>query len=104
MYFVAARFTKAAAARLTLRAYCRIQLAGQSRYLHVPSHKNIALEIDKIFVPLTLEKSGSRESTNHRSVASSGNRVQIVGDPGSGKSTVIKPPRCLEWLVAATSC
>jgi hypothetical protein len=90
MYFLAARFTKAAAARFTLRAYCRIQLAGQSRYLHVPSHKNVALEIDKVFVPLTLEKSGSREAANHRSVASSGNRVQIVGDPGSGKSTVIK--------------
>src|SRR3954452_18623291 len=44
---------------LTLRWYCRIRLAGENRYLHVPSRTDTKLEIDRVYVTLTLERSGT---------------------------------------------
>jgi hypothetical protein len=82
--------TQKIAARTTLRRYCRLQLAGQSKYINVPGAVEVNLEIDRIFVPLILERAGSEETYDHWDMRNAGNRIRIVGDPGSGKSSVSK--------------
>jgi len=82
--------TQRIAAALSLRRYCQLQLSGQSRFLNVPGSIEINLNIDEIFVPLVLERAGSNEVYTHADVSNVGNRVRIIGDPGSGKSSVAK--------------
>lgn len=78
------------AARVSLKAYCRLLLAA-TRYVPVPSTRDITLEIDKIFVGLNLENAGSSQKTfSHTDLLTAGNRVRLVGDPGSGKSCLTK--------------
>jgi hypothetical protein len=86
------RFIKSSFAwALTLKRYCRLQLAGENKYLYVPSRGDIKLDIDHVFVNLTLEYIGVQKSTyNHTDILSIGNRIRVVGDPGSGKSSLIK--------------
>ncbi len=79
-----------AAASLTLKRYCRLQLAGPSQYLHVPASIEIGLDIDTIFVPLILENRGMNAVFSNTSVLTAGNRIRIIGDPGSGKSSAAK--------------
>lgn len=79
------------AARFTLRRYCRLQLLKENKYLYVPSRSDVKLEIDKVFVNLTLEEqSDSGESYDHDTLFSAGNRIRVIGDPGSGKSSLVK--------------
>lgn len=59
-------------------ALLRVPLGGKGR----------ALRIDKVFVPLALEGSGRR--IFHSEVLAAGSRLRISGDPGSGKSTIMK--------------
>jgi hypothetical protein len=78
------------AARTSLKAYCRSLLAS-TRYVPVPSTRDINLEIDNIFVTLNLENAGiSQRGVTHSTILSTGNRLRLVGDPGSGKSCLIK--------------
>ena len=84
-------FVQSLAARISLRQYCHVQLAkGSTRYLQVPGKTQIPLETDDIFVPLRLEQSGTNRPTSQRGLARIGNRIRIVGDPGSGKSSLVK--------------
>jgi hypothetical protein len=46
------------AASLTLKRYCRLQLAGSTRYLRVPATAEISVDIDRIFIPLVFENPG----------------------------------------------
>lgn len=78
------------AASLTLRRYCRLQLAGPTRYLRVPASAEISIDIDRIFVPLTLENQGLSSSYDSTSLLDAGARVRVIGDPGSGKSSAAK--------------
>ena len=82
--------TQRIAATLSLRRYSRLQLAGQNRFLNVPGIVEINLEIDEIFVPLTLERAGTSRNYSHSDILGIGDRIRIVGDPGSGKSSVAK--------------
>src|SRR5271154_2567077 len=58
IYHISAFLSTAAAASLSLRRYARLQLSGSSRYLFIPAARDVHLEIDKIFVPLILERAG----------------------------------------------
>ena len=79
------------AASLTLKKYCNLILKGSYRHLHVPSRSEIALDIDQVYVPLILEQQGNKQATyTHTNLLSAGNRIRVVGDPGSGKSSLIK--------------
>jgi hypothetical protein len=83
--------TQSAAGRLTLRRYCRVQLGGATQYLSVPSRVDVLLEIDRAYVPLVLEGQGTKQlSYTHSDVIAAGNRIRVIGDPGSGKSTLVK--------------
>jgi hypothetical protein len=79
-----------AAASLTLKRYCRLQLAGSTKYLRIPATAEVSIEIDKIFVPLVLENPGVNAVYNSNSLLQAGNRIRIIGDPGSGKSSAAK--------------
>ena len=79
------------AGTLTLRRYCKLKLCDDSRYLYVPSSLDIKLDIDTVFVPLTLEEQVTNDRKyNHANLLSVGNRIRIIGDPGSGKSSLVK--------------
>jgi hypothetical protein len=78
-------------ASISMRQYCRKQLGTErSKYLPVPG-SDVLLRTDDIFVPLTLEYGGNREGKfSHRDLLNAGDRLRIVGDPGSGKSSLVK--------------
>ena len=78
------------ASRLSLKRYCRLQLAGRSRLLTVPAREDFSLETDRVFVPLVLAQHGSRASYTHNDFMQVGNRIRVIGDPGSGKSSLVK--------------
>jgi hypothetical protein len=79
----------AAAAPLSACSYAYHALMdNRTALLRVPSKKDRALKTDDIFVPLALEGSGRR--IFHSEVLAAGNRLRISGDPGSGKSTIMK--------------
>jgi len=76
---------------LTLKRYCRNKLSEENRFLYVPSSLDIKLEIDTVFVSLNLDNHGTEKSSyNHTDILSTGNRIRVIGDPGSGKSSLVK--------------
>ena len=80
------------ASRLTLRKFCEMKLKSDTgKYLLVPSVQDIALNVDDVFVPLLLNNQGSGQALyTHVNLFSAGSRIKIVGDPGSGKSSLVK--------------
>lgn len=83
-------FRTALMRRVSLRRYCRTLLGKSgSRYLTVPGRTSIFLETDSVFVPLRFSKKmGSQDLLEE--VLGKSLRVRIIGDPGSGKSSLIK--------------
>jgi hypothetical protein len=83
--------TRSISARLSMRRYCQIQLADESgRTLQVPGQRSTPLDVDEVYVPLMLELGGLDEAYTSSDALNAGNRLIVVGDPGSGKSTFIK--------------
>jgi hypothetical protein len=79
------------AASLSLRRYCRLQLGNESQHLFVPSSKDIKLDLDQVFVTLSMDFQGSSQKDySHRDMLRISNRLRVVGDPGSGKSSLTK--------------
>ena len=86
-------FNESLARRVSLRQYARIQLAKKSKlqFLTVPGVSDTKLPLDNVFVPLRLEDpSGHGETRTHLDFATPGARVRIIGDPGSGKSSLVR--------------
>jgi hypothetical protein len=50
----------------------------------------VALDVDEVFVPLTLELGGRNKTFTNSNLLEAGSRLVVVGDPGCGKSTLIK--------------
>lgn len=91
LYYSGRLFKHSGAARFSLRHYCALQLKGNSEHLQVPSRKEISLNTDKTYVPLFMEQQGMRErSFTHEDLLTVGNRIIVAGDPGSGKSSLVK--------------
>ncbi len=83
------------ARRYSLRAYCRLLLANeQFRYLFVPGadDNDSKLDVDRAFVTLRLENTSATgpQWFDHKNLLELGKRVRVVGDPGSGKSSLVK--------------
>jgi hypothetical protein len=79
------------ASALTLKRYCKLQLAGTSKFLHVPSSGDVQVEVDRVYVTLLLEGAGTGQTSfSHADIYKAGNRIRVVGDPGSGKSSLVK--------------
>ena len=92
MYWISRSIKKSVAAALTLKQYSRLRLADEKyRYLIVPSTINLNLDIERVFVPLTIENpSTPKTSYDHNDLLTVGTRIRVLGDPGSGKSSLIK--------------
>jgi hypothetical protein len=91
LYHLGKKFKLSIASRLTMRHYCNLMLRGQSKTLPVPSKRDVVLDTDSVFVPLRLEEATSgSEDLSHKTILDVGSRLRIVGDPGSGKSSLIK--------------
>lgn len=91
LYWFNRSVRRSMAAYLSLQRYCTIQLNGSNQHLYVPSNKEISLETDRVFVPLTLEHAGTKSgSYTQDSLLTIGDRIKVVGDPGSGKSSLVK--------------
>lgn len=91
LWYIARRLSKSLAARFSMRHYCQNVLAQQSsRYVHVPGIRNMSLDVDRIFVPLSFDQSDGSASDIGLESLPGGSRIVVVGDPGSGKSTLTK--------------
>lgn len=78
------------ASRISLRRYCAEQLThARTRYLRVPGTVDVALETDSVYVSMVLEPSVGEAVRENRLVRVA-NRMRILGDPGSGKSSIVK--------------
>ena len=94
LYWCARLVKHSIAGAVTLKHYCRLQLAGQNQYLYVPSRLDTRVHLDKVFVSLNIESQGTdRPTFTEHTLLKAGNRLIVVGDPGSGKSSLIK------WLL-----
>jgi NACHT domain len=90
VYSLNKTFIHKAAATLTLKRYCRMQLVGPNQYLRIPSAVELNLNIDDTFVPLVLEQQGLNQGFDNNNILTAGSRLRVIGDPGSGKSSVSK--------------
>ncbi|MEV4199048.1 NACHT domain-containing protein [Micromonospora globbae] len=92
-FWVADRFiAESITTRMSLKRYCRSELAKDAtKFLQVPGAAEAALPTDSTFVPLRLESASRRLISDSGNIwQDDANRVQIVGDPGSGKTSLVK--------------
>jgi hypothetical protein len=85
-------FRSSLAMRVSLRKYCRAGLSdSRNRYLVVPGRDQVSLEADRAFVSLKLQNATEEHiySDNVRGMQDIP-RLRIIGDPGSGKSSLAK--------------
>jgi hypothetical protein len=90
VYIVGKYVTHHVASAVTLRQYASRQLAGTSRELLVPAREDVTLETDRAYVPLTLEGPLADKKYDHATIRHCGSRIRVIGEPGSGKTTVLK--------------
>lgn len=91
MYHCARALRANLAGMLTLKRYCRLRLGEENRYLFVPSSLGIKLEVDTAYVTLSLDHHTSGTSVlDHSNLLDIGNRIRVIGDPGAGKSSLVK--------------
>ena len=93
LYQIDRWFHTALARRFTLKQYCRLRLGDETtRNLLVPSaNRDIKLDVDRSFVSLRLEHAtGEMRWLDHESLLTIGQRIRVVGTPGSGKSSLVK--------------
>lgn len=90
-YYAGGIFDRRIAAFVSLRQYARAQLSADwSRYLRVPGASQL-LATDEMYIPLAFESNLlSHQSTTNPELFASGQRLVIIGEPGSGKTTLIK--------------
>jgi len=87
LYWVSRVVLRSLAAQLSLKRYCHLML-GFNDELFIPSRFDTKIPLDDIFITLQLEHHGSsREQYTHIDILDVGNRLRLMGDPGSGKSS-----------------
>ncbi|MGW3961155.1 NACHT domain-containing protein [Amycolatopsis sp. NPDC005003] len=84
------RLRPRAAARLSLRDFALNRLAASSNRLLVPAAMPVDLVLDDMFVPLTATTTDRSRLSADQILHSEHSRILLVGDPGSGKSTLVK--------------
>lgn len=93
LYWITGRFiTRSTQRYVNARRYFHNCLQSSvSSHLPVPGRVGIGLNIDESFVNLTLDRGlVSSRTYTHMNILDAGSRLIIVGDPGSGKSTLVK--------------
>src|SRR5579859_7940615 len=79
MYWLGRLLIHSLAARFSLSKYCRLQLQKDNKYVYVPSRNEVKLEIDKVFVKLTLEHQAGEGAAiyTHSTILNAGNRIRV---------------------------
>jgi hypothetical protein len=78
------------AAEFTLRQYARLQLRTVAREMFVPASVPVHLEVDRAFIPLLLRDSLQEQLEYTELLDRAGRRLIILGEPGSGKTSLFK--------------
>jgi hypothetical protein len=89
-YYVGRYVQRQLAAELTVRQYARIHLRGTGLTMTVPARYPVHLRVDDVFVPLLLRGPTDESLDYHDLIDRSSSRLVIVGEPGSGKSSLMK--------------
>jgi hypothetical protein len=79
-----------AAAKLSLRDFALNRLAADNPKVTVPAAIPAELHLDKMFVPLTARSSRQDRVDATQIAFGDHRRILLVGDPGSGKSTLVR--------------
>lgn len=79
-----------AAASLSLREFALNRLAVSPAKVYVPAAVPVELSLDEMFVPLTVFSSEHARVSASQVAYGGYHRVLLVGDPGSGKSTLVR--------------
>jgi hypothetical protein len=91
VWIVGRNFHEAFAKRVSLKRYGRLKLADPaSSYLPVPGPRNVTLDIDATFVPLHFETAGRQVPVTLVDAMNKDTRITVIGEPGSGKSSLVK--------------
>lgn len=89
-FYVGRRVRRRLAAELMLRQYARLHLRSTAVDMSVPARLPLKLKVDEVFVPLLLQDAG-RDQLEHSKITSEESaRYVIIGDPGSGKTSLMK--------------
>lgn len=90
-YYLGRHLRRQLAAELTLRQYARVHLrSAVTGEMMVPATYPVKLKTDDAFVPLLLKEANSATVEYQDLLERSGARTVIVGEPGSGKSSLMK--------------
>lgn len=75
------------AARIAVRTYADVALAGFTRQMQIPSRGRSTLDIERAYIRLSLSSSPERRVDDETLLTAKG-AVLIFGEPGSGKSSL----------------
>ena len=79
------------AKRASLRRYSALQLANPSlRLLHIPGRAQFHIDLTSTYIPLRFDEGLIPVSQAEFKKRLFGGRFQVLGDPGSGKTSLIK--------------
>src|SRR6266568_3108 len=93
MWLFTRRVRHDVAAMVNLRRYCKLAMAApETEILQVPGIRDTKpLKTDEVFVNLRLDSTLQHsELFTNENILNAGNRIRVVGDPGSGKSSLVK--------------
>jgi hypothetical protein len=91
VWLIGRNFHQAFAKRVSLKRYGKLQLAdAATRYLQVPGPRSVTLETDSIFVPLHFESAAKQVPRSLTDALKKDGRITVIGEPGSGKSSLVK--------------
>lgn len=89
-FYVGRYVRRRLAGELTLRQYARVNLRSTALKMPVPARYPVALDTDRVFVPLLL-RNANRNTVDYQDLAEqAGSRTVVIGEPGSGKSSLMK--------------
>jgi AAA ATPase domain len=90
-YYAAQFLYRQAGSELTLRNYGRQRLLDK-RYkeMLVPGSPPVLLDVDTMFVPMMVSDATGKMLDYKRIATKPGERVLLLGDPGCGKSSILK--------------
>ncbi len=89
-YYIGRYVRRRLAAELTLRQYAKLQLQTVARDMFVPATIPVRLKVDQAFIPLLLRDSLQEQIEYSDLLDRAGRRLIILGEPGSGKSSLFK--------------
>jgi hypothetical protein len=89
-YYVGRYVRRQLAAEFTLRLYARINLENTATEMLVPARYPVRLKVDKVFIPLLLRGPTGQTLEYGELLDRKGARLVLIGEPGSGKSSLMK--------------